>query len=64
MEGRMPADGESLDFRPVWVEHRVARPLDVGWIHGSVSAKHNTDPNIQVLLVRRAHRDSAAEHGD
>ena len=22
--------------------------LDVQWIHGSVSAKHNTDPDIQV----------------
>ncbi|MFJ9818468.1 MBL fold metallo-hydrolase [Streptomyces sp. NPDC101151] len=26
----------------------VARPLDVSWIHGSPSAKHNTDPDIQV----------------
>jgi len=25
-----------------------ARPLGVDWIHGSVSAKHNTDPDIQV----------------
>jgi len=25
-----------------------ARPLDVDWIHGSPSAKHNTDPDIQV----------------
>jgi hydroxyacylglutathione hydrolase len=25
-----------------------ARPIDVAWIHGSVSAKHNTDPDIQV----------------
>ena len=24
------------------------RPLDVEWIHGSPSAKHNTDPDIQV----------------
>ena len=24
------------------------RPLDVQWIHGSPSAKHNTDPDIQV----------------
>jgi hydroxyacylglutathione hydrolase len=24
------------------------RPLGVDWIHGSVSAKHNTDPDIQV----------------
>ncbi|MEV6740343.1 MBL fold metallo-hydrolase [Streptomyces sp. NPDC051104] len=24
------------------------RPLDVRWIHGSPSAKHNTDPDIQV----------------
>lgn len=26
----------------------TARPLDVRWIHGSPSAKHNTDPDIQV----------------
>ncbi|WP_224283368.1 hypothetical protein [Streptomyces sp. LS1784] len=26
----------------------VTRPLDVRWIHGSPSAKHNTDPDIQV----------------
>lgn len=26
----------------------VGRPLDVRWIHGSVSSKHNTDPDIQV----------------
>src|SRR5215469_13188010 len=25
-----------------------ARPLDVRWIHGSPSAKHNTDPDIQI----------------
>lgn len=25
-----------------------AQPLDVRWIHGSPSAKHNTDPDIQV----------------
>ncbi|UXY23945.1 MBL fold metallo-hydrolase [Streptomyces cynarae] len=25
-----------------------SRPLDVRWIHGSPSAKHNTDPDIQV----------------
>ncbi len=24
------------------------RVLDVRWIHGSPSAKHNTDPDIQV----------------
>ncbi|MBV1849537.1 MBL fold metallo-hydrolase [Catellatospora tritici] len=26
----------------------VARPLDVSWIHGSPSAKYNTDPDLQV----------------
>jgi hypothetical protein len=26
----------------------AARPLDVRWIHGSISAKHNVDPDIQV----------------
>ena len=25
-----------------------AAPLDVSWIHGSVSSKHNTDPDLQV----------------
>ena len=34
-----------LDFTP---DEPVARPLDVRWIHGSPSAKHNTDPDIQV----------------
>jgi len=27
----------------------VAQPIDVQWIHGSVSSKHNTDPDIQVF---------------
>ena len=30
-------------------QHRT--PLDVRWIHGSPSAKHNTDPDIQVHAV-------------
>ena len=30
---------------------RSADPLDVRWIHGSVSAKHNTDPELQVHWV-------------
>ncbi|WP_371667452.1 MBL fold metallo-hydrolase [Streptomyces sp. NBC_00289] len=36
--------------RQIAFGHRVpaARPLDVRWIHGSPSAKHNTDPDIQV----------------
>jgi hypothetical protein len=46
--GDLTPDAESIDFRPVGAEHRVARPLGVDWIHGSVSAKHNTDPDIQV----------------
>ncbi|WP_059019462.1 MBL fold metallo-hydrolase [Mycobacterium sp. M26] len=25
-----------------------AKPLEVSWIHGSVSAKHNTDPDLQI----------------
>ena len=25
----------------------VAKPLDVQWIHGSLSSKHNTDPDLQ-----------------
>lgn len=28
--------------------HAQTRPLQVRWIHGSESAKHNTDPDIQV----------------
>ncbi len=43
----MTPDAESIDFRPLAAEH-VARPIGVHWIHGSVSAKHNTDPDIQV----------------
>jgi hypothetical protein len=26
----------------------VAKPLDVQWIHGSPSSKHNTDPDLQI----------------
>jgi hydroxyacylglutathione hydrolase len=39
-EPRTPVEvgGEILD----------AQPLDVRWIHGSPSAKHDTDPDIQV----------------
>jgi glyoxylase-like metal-dependent hydrolase (beta-lactamase superfamily II) len=40
-------DPESTDFRPDVLE-LPAGPLGVAWIHGSVSAKHNTDPDIQV----------------
>jgi glyoxylase-like metal-dependent hydrolase (beta-lactamase superfamily II) len=43
----MTPAAESIDFRPVGAD-LVARPLGVHWIHGSVSAKHNTDPDIQV----------------
>lgn len=43
----MTPDAESVDFRPVETGAR-ATPLGVHWIHGSVSAKHNTDPDIQV----------------
>jgi hydroxyacylglutathione hydrolase len=38
---------ESADFRPRG-PLVPGRPLDVAWIHGSVSSKHNTDPDIQV----------------
>ena len=47
MEDRMTPDAESVDVRPVSTEDR-ATPLGVDWIHGSVSAKHNTDPDMQV----------------
>jgi hydroxyacylglutathione hydrolase len=41
-----PDDG-LIDFTPA-DPPLAARPLGVEWIHGSVSAKHNTDPDIQV----------------
>ena len=34
-----------LDFAP---DEPAGRPIEVTWIHGSPSAKHNTDPDIQV----------------
>ncbi len=37
--------GRQIDFAPGIPEPRA---LDVRWIHGSPSAKHNTDPDIQV----------------
>src|SRR5262245_48311866 len=43
----MTHDFGSIDFSPVSPELQ-ARPLGVDWIHGSESAKHNTDPDIQV----------------
>ena len=43
----MTAHTEAIDFTPA-TPRGPARPLDVRWIHGSVSAKHNTDPDIQV----------------
>ena len=43
----MSPSAESADFRPR-APLMPGRPLDVAWIHGSVSAKHNTDPDIQV----------------
>jgi len=38
-------DNRLIDFTS---EVPVPRKLDVRWIHGSPSAKHNTDPDIQV----------------
>ena len=43
----MSATVESIDFTPP-ADRGQASPLDVRWIHGSVSSKHNTDPDIQV----------------
>lgn len=40
---RVAATTRPIDFAPT-----TPRPLGVRWIHGSVSAKHNTDPDIQV----------------
>ncbi|MFF1798336.1 hypothetical protein ACFVXQ_29680, partial [Kitasatospora sp. NPDC058263] len=36
-----------IDFSNL-AEHAAGRSLDVRWIHGSESAKHNTDPELQV----------------
>ncbi|MFI0813024.1 MBL fold metallo-hydrolase [Streptomyces echinatus] len=41
----MGVHGQWIDFGS---EAPVHRALDVDWIHGSPSAKHNTDPDIQV----------------
>jgi glyoxylase-like metal-dependent hydrolase (beta-lactamase superfamily II) len=38
---------EPTDSRPATFQ-TPTRPLGVDWIHGSVSSKHNTDPDIQV----------------
>jgi glyoxylase-like metal-dependent hydrolase (beta-lactamase superfamily II) len=43
----MTRDAESIDFKPIEAE-QMTRPLGVHWIHGSESAKHNTDPDIHV----------------
>ena len=43
----MTCDAESIDFKPIEAE-QMTRPLGVHWINGSESAKHNTDPDIQV----------------
>ena len=41
-----------MDTPPELIDFTAGHPrsgdLDVAWIHGSVSAKHNTDPDIQV----------------
>ena len=43
----MEAGTSFIDFEnPV----RQPRELDVRWIHGSPSSKHNTDPDIQVYV--------------
>ncbi|WP_251096500.1 MBL fold metallo-hydrolase [Streptomyces sp. Caat 7-52] len=41
----MGVHGKWIDFVSEAPGHRA---LDAGWIHGSPSAKHNTDPDIQV----------------
>ena len=43
----MSAAIDPIDFTPP-TRRGQAPPLDVRWIHGSVSSKHNTDPDIQV----------------
>jgi hypothetical protein len=62
MGERMTPDAESIHFRPAKAENRVARPLGVDWIHGSVSAKHNTDPDIQVHWYDEAPPASDQDH--
>ncbi|MEY9836583.1 MBL fold metallo-hydrolase [Streptacidiphilus sp. EB103A] len=41
----MSTGSQPIDFTSGVVE---SRPLDLRWIHGSPSAKHNSDPDIQV----------------
>jgi len=43
----MTYDAESIHLKPRGAE-QMTRPLGVHWIHGSESAKHNTDPDIQI----------------
>ncbi len=43
----MTPHADSIDFTPD-APQVTARPLGVAWIHGSVSARHDTDPDIQV----------------
>ncbi|MCG6494055.1 MBL fold metallo-hydrolase [Kitasatospora sp. A2-31] len=43
----MTPDPRPIDFTDVSA-HLAGRSLDVRWIHGSESAKHNTDPELQV----------------
>ena len=43
----MTPDAESIDFSPVQAE--LETPLGVHWIHGSESAKHNTDPRSKSI---------------
>jgi hydroxyacylglutathione hydrolase len=41
----MTAHADAVDFT---VDPATRRELDVAWIHGSPSAKHNADPDIQI----------------
>ena len=43
----MAPTADPIDFTPA-SPPAAPRPLGVRWIHGSVSSKHNTDPDIQV----------------
>ncbi|MEO0491135.1 MAG: hydrolase glyoxylase, partial [Cyanobacteria bacterium J06659_2] len=50
MTTRSTSRSQPINFTPINFTLPQAAPgsLDVRWIHGSVSPKHNTDPDIQV----------------
>lgn len=50
-EPSLPAEPAASAPPALTGQRRTAEPLGVAWIHGSPSAKHNTDPELQVHWV-------------